>query len=122
VLKAARGVIADPIHKLLLLQKKVTEEQLHQTFLEICYLPVARSWTADEIRRVTPLFAPGFAIENGCYCLQETDSAICIGLSQMPSVNVLRDIRERLDGHPIFFQALSHTDALDIRRVVANGY
>src|SRR5439155_10503438 len=90
-LKSMRELIADPLPKWLLLQKKVTEEQLHQTLLEICYLPPDGLWTADEIKRLAPALAPGFAEDTGCYCLEERDGAIRLGLAQMPSLKALRE-------------------------------
>jgi len=118
-LKSARELIADPLPKWLLLQKKVTEEQLHQTFLEICYLPPATLWTAGEVKRLAPALAPGFAEDAGCYCLEERDGAVRLGLAQMPSLRALREVHERLAGYPIFFQALSYTDTLAIRQLLA---
>jgi hypothetical protein len=51
--------------------------------------------------------------------LQEREGALVLGLAQMPSRKFLREIHARLAGYPIFFQALSYTDALDIRQLVA---
>jgi hypothetical protein len=120
-LKSMRELIADPLPTWLLLQKKVTQEQLHQTFLEICYLPPAGPWMPEEVKRLAPVLPPGFAGETGCFCLQETGGALRLGLTQMPSPKALRDIHQRLAGYPIFFQALNYSDGLAVRQLVAPG-
>lgn len=113
-LRSMRELIADPLPKWLLLQKLATEEQLHQTFLEICYLPPATEWNVDEVKRLWPVL-PGFADETRCYCLQETQGAIRLGLAQMPSTKALREIHDRLSGYALFFQALNYEDAIRLR-------
>jgi hypothetical protein len=110
-LKAMRSLILDPLPKWLALQKLVTEEQLHQAFLEICQLPAADPWRVEEVQRLRPVLSPGFAEENGCHILEEVHSGVRVGLSQMPSSQTLHEIHNRLLGYPIFFQALSYADA-----------
>jgi hypothetical protein len=111
--------LADPIPKWLLLQKLVTEEQLHQAFLAVANLPVAEAWQEAEVKRLLPILPPGFAVENHCYPLQETNGNLRIGLAQMPSEQVLREIYDRLAGYPICFQALSLADAAKLRTLAA---
>jgi bacteriophage N4 adsorption protein B len=114
-IKATREVIADPLPRWLLLQRTLSAEQLHRAFLDICYLPPATPWTTEEIRRLQPVLPPGFAEEHGCYCLEEAQGAIRMGLAQMPSKAVLNQIYDRLAGYPLFFQALSYAEAFELR-------
>jgi hypothetical protein len=114
-LEAVRSLILDPLPKLLTMQKLVTEEQLHQAFLEICQLPAADPWKAEEVQRLRPVLPPGFAEENGCYLLAEGHGGVRLGLTQMLSAQTLREIHNRLRGYPIFFQALSYADATALR-------
>lgn len=114
-LKSMRELITDPLPKWLLLQKKATEAQLHQTFVEICYLPPATAWNVEEIKRLWLVLPPGFADETRCYCLEETRRVIRLGLAQMPSTKALREIHDRLSGYALFFQALSYEDARNLR-------
>lgn len=118
-LKSMRSLVSDPIPKWLLLQKKVTEEQLHQTFMEICYLPLAQSWNSDEVARLLPILPPGFSHEHGCYPLKVTRENITLGLSTLPSAQTLRDLHDRLFGYPLFFQAVSFSDAQRLREIAA---
>ncbi|MCX6895972.1 MAG: hypothetical protein NTZ16_10840 [Verrucomicrobia bacterium] len=117
--KIFRELIADPIPKWLLMQNMVTEEQLHQAFLEVANLPVAETWQEAEVRRLLPILPPGFAVENHCYPLQESNGALRIGLAQMPSAQVLQEIYDRLAGYPICFQALTMADAAKLRSLAA---
>jgi len=117
-IKAARELMTDPLPHWLLLHQQVTAEQLHQTFLEICYLPPAAAWRPEEVKRVAPALAPRFAEQTGCFCLEESGGAVRLGLAQMPSARALREIHERLAGHPIFFQALTYADATAIRQLL----
>jgi len=120
-IKAMRQLIADPLPKWLLLQQYLTEEQLHQTFLEICYLPVADSWQSSEVKRLAPALPPGFSEDAGCYCLEESQGAIRLGLSQMPSPQALREIYDRLAGYPLFFQALSYKDCMELHKLLSES-
>ena len=119
--KELRQLITDPIPKWLLLQKIVTEEQLHQAFLGVANLPAAEAWKESEVRRLLPILPPNFAVENGCYPLHETDGAIRIGLSQMPTAPVLAELYDRLAGYPLCFQALNFADAGTLRQFAANA-
>jgi len=119
--KELRTLIADPIPKWLLLQKIATDEQLHRAFLEIAGLPAAEAWTTEEVRRLLPILPPGFAVEHGCYPLQETGGAVRLGLAQMPSEQVLREIYDRLGGYPLCFEALNFADAARLRSLVMPG-
>jgi hypothetical protein len=112
---ALRQLTSDSASKWLVLQRLVSPEQLHQTFLEICNLPLAQSWSQPEMKRLMPIFAPGFAHENACYPLQESNGAIRLGLGQMPSLAVLRQIYNRLAGSPLFFQAVSYADLQELK-------
>jgi hypothetical protein len=116
-LRSMRELIADPLPKWLLLQRKATEEQLHQTFLEICYLPPATEWSPEDVKRLWPVLPPGFANATRCYCLEETRGSIRLGLAQMPSTKALREIHDRLSGYALFFQALSYEDAGKLRNL-----
>ncbi len=118
-LAALRGLIADPIPKWLVLQKLVSEEQLHQTFLQTFSLPAAAQWTPEEVQRLAPVLPPLFSAQTACYCLQESNGAIGLGLCQMPSAETLRRIYQRLLGYPIFFQTLDLHDAEILRNQLA---
>jgi hypothetical protein len=119
-LQAMRSLLLDPLRKWLTLQKLVTEEQLHEAFLQICQLPPAEPWTPQEVKRLQPVLPPGFAEENGCYLLEERVGGVRIGMSQLPSTQALREIHDRLRGYPIFFQALSYAD-VTLLRGLAHG-
>jgi len=112
---AMRELISDPVPNWLLLQKMVTEEDLHETFLQISHLPRVHEWDAMEVIRLAAVLPPRFALENGCFALRETDGGLVIGLAQMPSAKVLREIHDRLTGYPIFFQSLHYNDACTVR-------
>ncbi|MCI0745041.1 MAG: phage adsorption protein NrfB [Verrucomicrobia subdivision 3 bacterium] len=116
-LQTMRSVVADPLPQWLLLHKRVSEEQLHQTFLEICYVPLAESWDAAEVARLLPILPPGFAENHGCYPLKVTRENITIGLTQLPPSRTLKDLHHRLFGYPLFFQALSFADSLKLRNI-----
>ncbi len=117
-LRSMRELIADPLPKWLRLQKRVTDAQLHQTFLDICYLPMAGPWRPEEVTRLAPVLPPGFAAEIGCHCLEQTPEGIRVGLTQMPSAKALREIHDRLSGYALFFQAVSYTDAAALRKLM----
>jgi hypothetical protein len=112
-----RTLIADPIPRWLLLQKVVTEEQLHKAFLQIANLPVAEPWQAEEARRLLPILPPGFCVANGCYPLEEKNGAVRLGLSQLPSPRILADIYARLGGYALCFQALNLPDVAKLRQL-----
>jgi len=115
--KASRSLLTDPISKWLLLHHLVTEQQLNETFREICFLPRATSWRTDEVRRLASVLPPGFAQENGCYCLEESGAAVRLGLAHMPATETVRQIYDRLSGCAIFFQALDQGQVLQLRSV-----
>ena len=117
--KELRQLISDPIPKWLLLQKIVTEEQLHNAFLGVAGLPPAENWQTDEVRRLATILPPGFANENGVYALQETKGAIRLGLSQMPTTGALLDLYDRLGGYSLCFQALNQADVAKLRDLVS---
>ena len=56
---------------------------------------------------------------SGCYCLDASEQGVRLGLAQLPSPRVLREIHDRLAGYPVFFQALSYSDAIKLRDLVA---
>jgi adsorption protein B len=114
-IKTARGLITDPISKWLLLRKLVTEEQLNQTFLEVCYLPGATEWKAAEVKRLAPVLPPGFAEETGCYCLEESGGDVRLGLARIPAAETVRQVYDRLAGCSLFFQSLSHQQARELQ-------
>ena len=117
--RATRSLITDPISKWLLLQKLVTEEQLNQAFREMCYLPAATQWRPEEVQRLAPLLPPGFASETGCYCLEESQAAVRLGLAQLPAAETVRQIYDRLAGCSLFFQALTHEQSRQLRTLLA---
>lgn len=114
--EASRELVADPLPRWLLLQRRVTVEQLHQVFLETCYLPPAEAWQPEEVRRLSGVLPPGFGEEHGCYCLEESGGALRLGLTQMPARRALAELYDRLAGYPLCFQALSHEAAGQLRR------
>ena len=118
-LATLRSIIAEPLPKWLQLQKLITEEQSHQIFLEISQLPAATAWTPEQASRLLPILPPGFPADSGCYCLDASEQGIRLGLAQLPSPRVLREIHDRLAGYPIFFQALSYSDAIKLRDLAA---
>ncbi len=118
-LAAMRQLTTDSASRWLLLQQLVTEDQLHQCFLEICDLPVAPEWQFAEVNRLMPVFPPGFVSENACYPLQESKGAIRLGLGKMPSPAALRLIYNRLAGYALSFQVLSFDAAAHLRKAVA---
>jgi len=118
-LATLRSIIAEPLSKWLRLQRRLTEEQLHQIFLEISQLPPAIGWTPDAVVRLLPVLPPGFPADSSCYCLDASEGGVRLGLAQLPSSRTLREIHDRLAGYPIFFQALSHADAIKLRDLVS---
>jgi hypothetical protein len=84
---------------------------LHEIFLEISYLTPATPWKPEEVQRLRPALPPGFAEENGCWCLEETKGAIRIGLAQLPSAQALQALHHRLSGYPLYFEALTYADS-----------
>lgn len=118
--KAARSLVVDPIPNWLLVQNLVTEEQLNQAFREICFLPRATEWRPEEVRRLSPLLPPGFAQEHGCYCLEEVHASIRLGLAQLPTMRVIREIYDRLSGCSLFFQSLDYQESRQLR-ILANN-
>jgi bacteriophage N4 adsorption protein B len=118
-IKTARGLITDPLSNWLLLRKAVTEEQLNETFLEVCYLPRAAGWEAAEVRRLAPVLPPGFPEETGCYCLEECGGNVRLGLARIPAAESVRQVYDRLAGCSLFFQSLSHEQARELRAVVS---
>jgi adsorption protein B len=109
--KELRTLIADPIPKWLLVQKLVSGEQLHRAFVAIAGLPDAGDWNTGEARRLAVILPPGFACEYRVYPLDEKQGAIRLGLAQMPSLETLHAIYDRLSGYSLCFQALSVADA-----------
>jgi hypothetical protein len=114
---ALRRLTADSASKWLLLHRMVPEEQLHQTFAEICYLPPAQPWKVEEVERLLPILPPGFAREHACYPLQENNGNIRFGLGQMPSPAAVRALYNRLGGYGLLFQALSFVESMELRKV-----
>ena len=117
--KATRSLITDPVAKWLLLQNLVTVEQLSEAFLEICYLPRAANWREEEVRRLAPVLPPGFSQETGCYCLEESQAAVRLGLAQLPAAGTVRQVYDRLAGCSLFFQALTAEQARELRSLWA---
>jgi hypothetical protein len=118
-IKTARGLITDPISNWLLLRKAVTQEQLNETFLEVCYLPRAVGWEAAEVRRLATVLPPGFVEETGCYCLEESDGNVRLGLVRIPAAESVRQVYDRLTGCSLFFQSLSHEQARELQPLAA---
>jgi hypothetical protein len=118
--KAARSLLVDPLPNWLLLQQLVTEEQLNLTFREICFLPRVSEWRPEEVRRLAPLLPPGFAEEHACYCLEEVHAAVRIGLAQLPTVAVVREIYDRLTGCSLFFQSVDYEESRQLRILATN--
>jgi hypothetical protein len=116
-LTTLRSIIAEPLPKWLMLQKLVTEEQLHWAFLEVSQLPVTLDWRPEEVRRLLPVLPTGLALETGCFCLEESPLGLRLGLAQLPSPRVLREIQDRLTGYPLYFQALAYGDAVSMRNI-----
>jgi bacteriophage N4 adsorption protein B len=114
-----RTLIADPIPKWMLVQKIVSEEQLHKAFLQIANLPVAEPWEEAEARRLLPILPPGFIANHGCHPLQEKGGAIRLGLTQLPSPQMLAELYDRLGGYALCFQALNLADAAKLRALAA---
>ena len=112
---AMRQLTTDSASKWLVLERLVSEEQLHQTFLEVSQLP-ASDVDLPEVQRLMPAFPPDFARENGFYPLQSTDRFVRLGLSEMPSPEALRLVYTRLAGYSLFFQILSFIDASQLKR------
>ncbi|MFM2082952.1 MAG: Type secretion system protein N-terminal domain, partial [Verrucomicrobiota bacterium] len=119
--KELRQLITDPIPKWLALQKIVTDEQLHQAFIGVSGLPAADAWNKDDVRRLLPVLPPGFALENDCYPLAETNGALRLGLAQLPTAPVLAELYDRLGGYPVCFQALTFADAAKLRDLAATA-
>jgi bacteriophage N4 adsorption protein B len=120
-LATLRSIIAEPLPKWLQMQKLLTEEQLYPIFLEISRLPAATGWTPDEVVRLLPVLPSGFPAESGCYCLEATERGVRLGLAQLPSAHTLREIHDRLAGYPVFFQALSYPDAIQLRQLASES-
>ena len=120
-LQVMRSLLIDPLPRWLTLQKLVTEEQLHQAFLEICQLPAADPWRVEEVQRLRPVFPPGFAEENGCHILEAVHGGVRIGVGRMPSTQTLRELHDRLRDYPIFFQALSYHDATTLSTLASRA-
>jgi len=116
-LATLRSIVAEPLPGWLLLRKLLTEEQLHQVFLEISQLPPATGWRPEEFVRLLPVLPPGFPAETGCYCLEASEQGLRLGLARLPSPQALREVHDRLAGYPLFFQALSHTEAIQLRQL-----
>ena len=112
-LRRTRSVIADSLHRWLLVEGRVPRQTLHQVFLEMIGLVVAESRRPEYARQFDAVLPPGFAREHGCVCLNHRDG-LRIGLSQVPSRATVRRLYERLEGYPIWFQALSWEDARDL--------
>ncbi len=117
-LKALRQMIKDPLPTWLRLQALATEEQLYQVFRQICDLPEATSWKAEDVQRLAPALPPGFAKEHACYLLEETAGALRLGLAQMLSPAALQELYARLAGYPLAFQALSYEDSGSLRELI----
>jgi hypothetical protein len=113
--RAIRTLITDPISKWLRLQNLVTEARLNETFREICYLPRATPWRAEEVRRLATVLPPGFAEEHGCYCLEESQAAVRLGLAQLPAAATVHQLYDRLVGCSILFEALTLEQAQELR-------
>ncbi len=120
-LKAMRSLIADPVPGWLRLQNLASVEQVHEAFLEICQLPHASPWKIEEVRRLWPVLPPGFAEDHGCYCLEETGGAIRLGLAQMPSVKMMRELHDRLSGYALCFQSLSFQETVALQQIAADA-
>jgi len=116
---ALRRLTTDSASKWLLLHRMVPEEQLHQTFVEACNLPPAQSWTSQEVKRLLPILPPGFAKEEACYPLQESNGNIRLGFGQMPSRAVLRVLWNRLSGYALCFQYLSREETVQLQKLTA---
>ena len=114
-----RTLIADPIPKWLLVQKLVTEEQLHQALVAVAGLSPAAEWSEAEARRLAPILPPGFASEYGVYPLAENDGAIRIGLAQLPVLETMQTIYDRLSGYPLSFELLSLADSARLQKLSA---
>jgi adsorption protein B len=115
-LRARLGLLTDPVHRWLLLEKRATEKQLHQAFLDLGGLLAAEPWRADMVRQLAPALPPGFSTEHGCYCL-DYQNGVRLGLAQWPSRQVWRTIHERLEGHPLWFQPLTLEEAQVLRDI-----
>jgi adsorption protein B len=118
-LATLRSIIAEPLPNWLRLQKLLSEEQLHQIFLEIAPLPAVTGWKPEEVGRLLPALPPGFPVETGCYCLEASERGVRLGLAQLPSVQTLREIHDRLAGYPILFHALTYVDAVKLQHLVS---
>jgi hypothetical protein len=110
-IEAMQALIADPVAKWLLMQRLVDERTLHRAFLEASGLPIAGRLQEEEFGRLNSVLPPGFAVEHGCYCLEEGGGHLRSGLAQMPSARVIRRVQERLMGYGRFFQARTLADA-----------
>jgi hypothetical protein len=117
-IEAMQALIADPVAKWLLMQRLVDERTLHRAFLEASGLPIAGRLQEEEFGRLNSVLPPGFAVEHGCYCLEEGGGHLRIGLAQMPSARVIRRVQERLMGYGLFFQALTLDDAAVLKGLV----
>lgn len=116
--KEFRTLIADPIPQWLLVQKLATEEQLHEAFKTISHLPDAAAWSAEEVRRLTPILPPDFAADFGVYALEEKDGNIRLGLSQMPIAETLQTIYDRLAGYALCFEMVTPKQAKELSALI----
>jgi len=109
-LRRTRTVVTDSLHRWLLLDGRLSRQQLHQAFLELVGLPLAESRSPEFRRQYDTVLPPGFAREHGCLCLSHRDG-LRIGLTQIPSRTTVRRLYERLEGYPLWFLALTWDDA-----------
>jgi bacteriophage N4 adsorption protein B len=117
-LASMRLLVTDPPAVLLSSLNFATEKQLNDAFIECFPLPQAVNWTPAEVSRLTTLLPRGFAVDTGCFALHESKGMLTFGLSRLPSARELVEIHERFTGYPIFFQALTYSDAEAIRQAV----
>lgn len=120
-LATLRTIVAEPLPRWLQLQRLLTDEQVHRVFLEIARLPAATAWRPEEVTRLQGVLPPGFSIETGCYCLEASDRGVRLGLAQLPNPHGLRQIHDRLAGHPVFFQALSLAESVRLWHLLRGG-
>lgn len=110
-----RQLTSDSISHWLLLQKAISEEQLRSAFIEVSRLPIAEDVDANEVRKLLPIFPPGFPAEHGCYPLAVSDTSIRLGLAEIPSRATLQNIYTRLAGYSLYFQVLSYSASSDLQ-------
>lgn len=114
---AAQKLIDEPLPGWLRLRNMVSEKNLHDTFLEISCLPAAEAQVREEVLRLLPILPPGFAKGHGCYPLR-AERNITLGLSELPTDRLLKSIYSRLQDYPLFFKALSLSDAGRLKQLV----